>query len=145
MLGNRNGVGMRIRTYSELITLQTFEERFDYLALRGSIGITTFGFDRYLNQDFYNCWEWRSVRNKVIIRDNACDLGIPGRDIFGFIRVHHMNPITIEEVERGDSSLFDPEFLICTALDTHNGLHFGSSKNLTRLPIERRKGDTKLW
>lgn len=136
---------MRVKTYTELRTLKTFEERFDYLALRGSIGIVTFGFDRYLNQEFYNSRLWRSARNEVIIRDHACDLGIPGRDILDAVRVHHMNPVTIEDIERGNMAIIDPEFLICTSIITHNALHFGSSDNLTRLPIERRRGDTKLW
>jgi len=136
---------MRLRTYSELMTLRTFDERFEYLALHGSIGIVTFGSDRFLNQDFYNSWDWRSVRNKIIIRDNACDLAIPGRDIFGAIRIHHMNPVLLEDLEDGNPAILDPEFLICSSLDTHNALHFGNSKNLTRLPTERRKGDTKLW
>ena len=136
---------MRLRTYSELMTLRTFDERFEYLALHGSIGIVTFGSDRFLNQDFYNSWGWRSVRNKIIIRDNACDLAIPGRDIFGAIRIHHMNPVLLEDLEDGNPAILDPEFLICSSLDTHNALHFGNSKNLTRLPTERRKGDTKLW
>ena len=135
---------MRIKTYSELITLQTFEERFNYLSIRGSIGITTFGFDRYLNQDFYNSWGWRSVRNEIIVRDGACDLAIPGRDIFDGIRIHHINPMTPEDIERGDSKIFDPEFLICTSLSTHNLIHFGGVSSKPRF-IERRKGDTKLW
>ena len=133
------------RTYSELITLRTFEERFNYLALYGSIGIITFGFDRFLNQDFYTSSLWRSVRDKIIIRDGACDLGIKGYDIFDAIRIHHMNPMTIKDLENGDPAILNPEFLICTSLNTHNAIHFGNSKNLTRLPIERRKGDTKLW
>lgn len=139
------GGTMKIRTYSELITLSTFEQRFNYLSLRGSIGIVTFGFDRYLNQDFYNSWSWRSVRDKIIIRDYSCDLAIPGRDIFDAIRIHHMNPITVDDIENGNPDIFNPEFLICTSIYTHNAIHFGSSKNLTRLPLERRKGDTKLW
>jgi hypothetical protein len=136
---------MKIKTYSELQFFKTFEERFEYLSFRGSIGIATFGFDRYLNQDFYNSRVWRSLRDKIIIRDNACDLGIPGRDIFDSIRIHHMNPMTVEDVENGNPAILNPEFLICTSINTHNMIHFGSSKNLTRLPIERRKGDTKLW
>lgn len=136
---------MRSKTYSELMTLRTFEERFKYLSLRGSIGVITFGFDRYLNQDFYNSGPWRSVRDEIIIRDGACDLAIPGYDIFNAIRIHHMNPMTIEDIERGDPAILDPEFLICTSLDTHNAIHFGSSKLIPRLPIERRRGDTKLW
>jgi len=136
---------MRIRTYSELMTLRTFEERFDYLALRGSIGIVTFGFDRFLNQDFYNSNLWRSIRNKIIVRDNACDLAIPEREILDAIRIHHMNPMLIKDVEDGNPAILDPEFLICTSLNTHNAIHFGTSKNLTPLYVERRKGDTKLW
>ena len=136
---------MRIRTYSELRTLQTFEERFTYLSLRGSVGIITFGFDRYLNQDFYNSRVWRSLRDKIIIRDNACDLAISNRDIFDAIRIHHMNPMTIEDVEDGNPAILDPEFLICTSINTHNAIHFGSSKSLTRLPIERRRNDTCPW
>ena len=139
------GANMRIRSYSELITLRTFEERFEYLSLRGSIGIVTFGSDRFINQEFYNSYEWRMIRKKIIIRDNACDLGIPGRDIFDAIRIHHMNPVLLEELELGDPAIWNPEYLICTSFDTHNAIHFGSSKNLIQLPIERRKGDTKLW
>ncbi len=134
------------RTYSELITLPTFEERFNYLSLRGSIGVATFGFDRYLNQHFYNSGPWRSIREKIIVRDNAWDLAVPGRDIYDAIRIHHLNPITIEAVCIGDPALIDPEFLICTSINTHNIIHFGDSTQLRRyLPTERRKGDTKLW
>lgn len=125
--------------------MSTFEERFAYLALQGKVGIKTFGFDRYLNQEFYNSYSWRSARDEIIVRDNARDLAMFGYDIFDAIRIHHMNPITVEEVERGDPILLDPEFLICTSLDTHNALHFGASRKSNRLPIERRKGDTKLW
>ena len=139
------GATMRIRTYSELITLPTFEQRFNYLSLRGSVGIITFGSDRWLNQDFYNSWSWRSVRDKIIVRDGACDLAIPGRDIFDAIRIHHMNPMELEDLEEGNPDILDPEFLICTSITTHNAIHFGSPQNLTRLPTERRKGDTKLW
>lgn len=127
------------------MTLRTFEERFQYLSLIGAIGVVTFGFDRYLNQNFYNSRQWRSIREKIIVRDGACDLAIPGRDIFDGIRIHHMNQITLEEFESGDTSILEPEFLICTSLNTHNAIHFGSRNSLTRLPTERRKGDTKLW
>lgn len=133
------------RTYSELILLPTFEERFQYLSLSGSIGVATFGFDRYLNQNFYTSRQWRLVRDKVIVRDNACDLAIPGRDIYEGIRIHHLNPITIEDFENGDDSVINPEFLICTSLNTHNAIHFGDRRSLTQLSTERRKGDTKLW
>ena len=136
---------MRIRTYTELISFKTFEERFDYLYLRGSIGISTFGFDRFLNQDFYNSHSWRSTRDKIIVRDCVCDLAIPGRDIFSSIRVHHMNPLTLEDIETGNPDVLNPEFLICTSIDTHNAIHFGSSKSLLKLPSERRKNDTCPW
>ena len=136
---------MRIRTYSELITIPTFEERFRYLELGSSIGVATFGFDRYLNQNFYTSTRWRSVRNTVILRDNACDLGCLDREIFDSIRIHHMNPITIEEFESGNPDILNPEFLICTSLNTHNAIHFGGQKSLFQLPQERRKGDTAPW
>ena len=133
-----------IRCYSDLIKIKSFEERFEYLKLSGSIGVTTFGFDRYLNQAFYSSVPWRKVRRDVIIRDNACDLGIQERSIYGHIRVHHMNPITIEDLEENGIA-FDPEFLICVSLNTHNAIHFGDKDNLFKLPKERRKGDTTLW
>ena len=136
---------MKIRTYSELMTLRTFEERYNYLALYGSVGVATFGFDRFLNQDFYTSDLWRSVRDKIIVRDDACDLAVKGYDILDAIRVHHMNPMMIQDFEDGNPDILEPEFLICTSLHTHNIIHFGNSKNLIRLPIERRKGDTKLW
>ncbi len=136
---------MKIRTYSELITLKTFEERFDYLFLQGTIGIITFGFDRYINQDFYNSQTWRSLRDKIIIRDNACDLAIPDREILDSVRIHHMNPMSIEDVECGNPETLDPEYLICTSINTHNMIHFGSSKGLTYLPVERKRNDTCPW
>ena len=136
---------MKTRTYSELLTLRTFEERFEYLAFRGSIGIVTFGFDRYLNQDFYNSRVWRSLRDKIIIRDNACDLALPNHEIFDSIRIHHMNPITVQDVEDGNPAILNPEFLICTSINTHNMIHFGSSKGSPRLPIERKRNDTCPW
>lgn len=136
---------MKIRTYSELITLPTFEERFDYLALSGRVGQATFGSDRYLNQLFYRSREWRQVRNDIIIRDGGCDLGIYGRDIFDRIYVHHMNPITVEDFEKNYDLLVNPEFLICTSFDTHQAITFGDRNKLIHLPLVRRKGDTKLW
>ncbi len=136
---------MRIRTYSELLTLRTFEERFDYLALYGQVGQATFGSNRYLNQNFYRSREWRRIRNQIITRDEACDLGIPGLDIYGSIYVHHMNPITIDDIENNFDLIIDPEFLICTSYNTHQAITFGNKNNLFKLPSERRKGDTKLW
>ena len=133
------------RNYEDLIRLKTFEERFDYLKLDGSAGVATFGFDRYLNQYFYTSYKWRQVRRDVIVRDNACDLAIPERSIFGAIRVHHMNPITVEDLEFQKDIAIDPEFLICVSLNTHNAIHFGNKKSLFDLPKERKKGDTKLW
>lgn len=135
----------KIRTYSELIRLRTFEERFDYLVIGGTVGHPTFGIDRYLNQNFYRSNDWRIVRNEVIVRDCACDLGIFGRDIFDRIYVHHMNPITIEDFENDYDSLIDPEFLICTSFNTHQAITFGDPNHLIKLPRERRRGDTRLW
>jgi len=134
-----------IRTYSKLITLPTFQERFEYLALGGQVGHSTFGTDRYLNQKFYTSREWRRLRHQIIVRDEACDLGIPGLDIYGSIYVHHINPITIDDIENNYDILLDPEFLICTSYNTHQAITFGNKNNLFKLPTERRKGDTKLW
>ena len=136
---------MRTRTYSELITFQTFHERFEYLALYGTVGHATFGANRYLNQNFYKSREWRRIRNEVIIRDSGCDLGIPGMDIFDKIYVHHMNPITVDDMDENYDLLVNQEFLICTSFNTHQAITFGNKNNLFRLPFERRKGDTKLW
>lgn len=136
---------MKIKTYSELILLPTFQERFDYLVLGGVVGHQTFGADRYLNQKFYRSKEWRRTRNIVIHRDGGRDLGIEGRDIYDLIYVHHMNPVTVEDIEEHYELLLDPEFLICTSFNTHQGITFGDPHHLLRLPKERTKGDTKLW
>lgn len=134
-----------IRTYSELSKLETFEERFEYLRLDGNVGEETFGFDRYLNQALYKDPEWRSSRDKVIIRDNGCDLGIDEREIHGRILVHHMNPITVEDVVRRDPKVFNPEYLISTTHLTHNAIHYGDKNLLPQNPIERSKNDTCPW
>ncbi len=135
-----------IRTYSELIRYDTLEDRFRYLSLGGRIGDTTFGFDRYLNQDFYRSRQWRLLRQKVILRDEACDLGIPDYEIHSKkIIVHHMNPMTEGDIIHGVSSILDPEFLITTTIKTHNAIHFGDERLLPQPFIERRPGDTKLW
>lgn len=136
---------MIIRSYSELILLPTFRERFDYLMLNGTVCNETFGADRYLNQRFYRSKEWRRARNETIIRDGGCDLGIIGREIHDKIYVHHMNPVTIEDIEENYDLLINPEFLICTSFYTHQGITFGDPKKLVTLPRERTKGDTKLW
>jgi hypothetical protein len=137
---------MKIRCYRELQKLKTFNERFEYLKLYGVVGESTFGFDRYLNQLFYTSKRWRKTRDDIIIRDNACDLGIEGYEIHNGILIHHMNPITIEDVESDRDILYDPEFLICTSKSsTHNAIHFGDESLLPKPPIERRRNDTCPW
>ncbi len=135
----------KIRSYSELITLPTFEERFEYLKLNGKVGRDTFGFDRYLNQIFYRSKEWKSIRDFVIIRDNGCDLGVEGYDICGRIIIHHMNPININDIENKSEYLLNPEYLICTIHNTHNAIHYGNESLLVKTPIERSKHDTCPW
>lgn len=136
---------MRLRTYSELRRFITFEERFDYLSLQGEVGQATFGFDRWINQYFYRSRQWRQVRELVMFRDEACDLGIPGHDIHHGLVVHHMNPMTPEDVEQGAESILDPEYLITTTQRTHNAIHYGDQSLIPKLPVERRPGDTRLW
>lgn len=134
-----------IRTYTELSKLQTFEERYQYLRLDGVVGQQTFGFDRYLNQIFYKSERWRRARNFVIIRDNGCDLGIEGHEINGRILVHHMNPVTIDDILKESDYLIDPEFLISTIHNTHNAIHYGDESLLITAPIERTQYDTCPW
>lgn len=134
-----------IKTYSELITLPTFEERYRYLRLGGRVGADTFGFDRYLNQIFYRSEEWRSLRNHIIVRDNGCDLGIEGREIYGKILIHHMNPITVEDIVNRSDLLLNPEYLICTMKNTHDAIHYGDEESLLTIPKERTKNDTCPW
>ena len=134
-----------IRTYSELVTLHTFEERYQYLRLGGKVGEDTFGFDRWLNQIFYKDPEWRRIRDKVIIRDNGCDLGILGREIHSTIIVHHMNPITKDDILRRSEFLLNPEYLISTVKNTHDAIHYGDEDLLIKLPIERKENDTCPW
>lgn len=136
---------MIIRTYSELITLPTFNDRFQYLKLNGQVGESTFGFDRYLNQLFYKSDEWLRLRDQIIIRDNGCDLGIEGREIHGRILIHHMNPIRKEDILNRSRYLLDPEFLICTVKRTHDAIHYGDENLLLTIPKERRKNDTCPW
>ena len=134
-----------IRTYSELISLPTFEDRYRYLQLNGAVGKDTFGFDRYINQQFYRSKEWQRIRDEVIIRDNACDLGMEGYEIHGRIYVHHMNPIMVRDIQSNSDYLMNPEFLICTTHRTHNAIHYGDENLLARAPIERTKNDTCPW
>lgn len=136
---------MIIRTYSELIKLPTFEERFQYLKLDGNVGVETFGFDRYLNQAFYSSDEWKSIRNQVIIRDNGCDLGIEGREIYKRIIIHHMNPITKEDLLYRTEYLLNPEYMICTMKNTHDAIHYGDENLLFKEPVERKPNDTCPW
>lgn len=134
-----------IRNYTELSKLQTFEERFNYLKLDGIVGKETFGYDRYLNQILYQCPEWKSVRNKVIIRDNGCDLGIIGREIQNRIIIHHMNPITVEDIKSRNPIVFDPEYLISTIHRTHNAIHYSDENLLPKNLVERKPNDTCPW
>ena len=138
-------IQMSIRTYSELITLPTFEERFRYLQLGGKVGEDTFGHDRYLNQMFYTSDEWRRIRRDIIVRDNGCDLGIQDREIHGLIIIHHMNPITIEDIINRSEFLLNPEYLISTVKNTHDAIHFSDERILITDPIERRPNDTCPW
>ena len=133
------------RSYSELKRLETFEERYQYLKLNGFVGRSTFGFDRWINQRFYTSREWRDVKRHVIIRDNGCDLAILGYEIFSNLVVHHMNPISLDDLTNSEDWLINSEFLITTSLQTHNAIHYGDENLLPRGPIERRLGDTTLW
>ena len=136
---------MNIRTYSELITLPTFIERYRYLKLSGRVGEDTFGFDRYLNQIFYQSKEWRSIRDYAITRDNGCDLGIAGHEIYGRILIHHMNPITADDILKRSDLLLNPEYLICTIKNTHDAIHYSDESLLITDPIERSKNDICPW
>ena len=135
----------KIRTYSELITLPTFEERYRYLRLDGTVGVDTFGFDRIFNQRFYTSPEWRRVRDVVITRDNGCDLGVRGYEIGGKIIIHHMNPISLDDLDNHSDILLNPEYLITTIHETHNAIHYGDEALLITAPIERSRNDTCPW
>lgn len=136
---------MRTRTYSELQELKTFEKRYDYLALKSSVGIPTFGFDRWINQALYHSREWRDVRHHVIARDRGCDLGLDGYEIYDKVYVHHMNPILLEDLIEGDCDIFDPEFLVSVTHRTHNAIHYGDKNLLPKAYSPRKPNDTKLW
>lgn len=136
---------MNIKCYSDLVLLPTFQDRYRYLRLNGLVGKETFGFDRYMNQFFYRSPEWRRVRDMVITRDEGCDLGIPGRDIFGKIIIHHMNPIRPEDIRNRSELILDPEYLIATTHDTHLAIHYGDEHLLLQEPVERRPNDTCPW
>ena len=148
ILGSRLSIEMKMtstRSYHELRRIETFEERFRYLVLRGSVGVSSFGFDRWLNQRFYKSREWKQVRDVVIVRDNGCDLGIDGYEIHDMVLVHHMNPATVDDIVDGEEDLLNPDFLITTTHKTHNAIHFGDESLLPKPYIPRRPGDTQLW
>lgn len=136
---------MNIRRYSELIKLPTFEERFRYLRLDGQVGADTFGSDRYINQIFYKSPEWKKIRDEIIIRDQCCDLAMPGYDIHGPVLIHHLNPITKEDILSRTDLLLNPEYLVCTIQSTHNAIHYGDVNLLITNPIERKPNDTCPW
>lgn len=134
----------RIRSYDELSELQLFDERFEYLKLGGQVGSSTFGFDRWLNQRFYKSYDWMQIRDYVIVRDEGCDLGIPGYEIRSNLHVHHMNPVSKNDVLYHSDEILDPNFLITVSLRTHNAIHYGTNI-LPREPVSRSFGDTTLW
>lgn len=136
---------MSIKCYSELVLLPTFKERYEYLRMKGVVGEETFGFDRYMNQFFYRSPEWKRIRDFVIMRDNGCDLGIPGRGIFGKVMIHHMNPICPDDIRRRTDILLNPEYLVATTHNTHLAIHYGDDSILLQDPIERKPGDTCPW
>lgn len=135
----------KIRSYSELRNLLSFEERFEYLKLGGVVGRSTFGFDRWINQNFYASYHWKTARNRVIVRDMGCDLGILGHDIHAEILIHHMNPMSQEDIIHGEEWITDPEYLITTTKTTHNAIHYGSNVLVPKVTPQRKPGDTKLW
>ena len=133
------------KSYSELIHFSTFKDRFEYLKLNGTVGVETFGYDRYLNQALYGSYEWRKFRRDIIARDKGCDLGVDGFDIKSRLIVHHINPITLDQIEARDSMIFDPNNVICVSHNTHEAIHYGDESLLPKDPIMRFSGDTKLW
>lgn len=136
---------IKVRTYSELSKLSSFEERYRYLRLNGKLGEETFGIDRYLNQRFYRSREWKTIRDSVIVRDNGCDLGAEGHEIYGKVIIHHMNPLSIEDIIDATDYLMNPEYLITTTHETHNAIHYGDESLLFFIPAERTAFDTCPW
>jgi len=136
---------MRVRTYSDLTRLGSFEERFEYLKLGGSVGRETFGYDRYINQRFYRSWEWKNVRDQVIIRDHGCDLGVLGHEINGALLIHHVNPMISDDIVHGEEWILNPEYLVTTTHNTHNAIHYGDFSLIPKPFVPRTPGDTKLW
>lgn len=134
-----------IRRYRDLRRFETLEERFRYLSLRGTVGESTFGFDRWINQEFYTSKEWRDLRHDIIARDEGCDLGVPGYEIHSRLAIHHMNPMTVDDINHGNDDILNPEFLITVSHRTHNAIHYGDEGLLPRPLVDRAAGDTKLW
>ena len=134
-----------LRTYRELATFNTIQERFEYLKLRGSVGHPTFGTERWLNQRFYTSREWRQLRDFIIVRDEGCDLGIPDYEVYDKIIIHHMNPMTVVDLVHGSEDILNPEYLISVSHSTHNAIHYGDAAKLPRQLTERTAGDTRLW
>ena len=134
-----------IKTYHELCRFETFEDRYEYLKLGGQVGHSTFGFDRWINQTFYASWEWKRVRQYVIVRDNGCDLGVSGYEIHKEMLIHHINPMESEDIVHGEEWILDPKYLITTTHDTHNAIHYGDISMLKKPYVERTPGDTRLW
>lgn len=134
-----------LKTYSEMIIYEAFEDRYEYLKLTGEVGLSTFGFDRHLNQVFYKSLEWKRVRRDVIIRDLGCDLAVPGYDIYNTLLIHHMNPMKPEDIVHGEPMITDPEYLITTTKKTHNAIHFGEASSHPSVVTERLANDTRLW
>lgn len=133
------------RSYSELRRFDSFEDRFEYLKLGGEVGHSTFGFDRWINQQFYSSWEWRNARRQVILRDEGCDLGVSGYEINGSLLIHHINPMNSDDIVHGEEWILNPDFLITTTHNTHNAIHYGDISLLTPRFVDRVSGDTKLW
>lgn len=136
---------MKLKSYRNLILLPTFDERYEYLKLSASVGESTFGFDRYLNQEFYTSKEWRQFRYKMIARDEGCDLAVPGYPIGGRVILHHINPLTVYDFENSTDALFDPDNVVCVSEAVHQAIHFGDERLLPATPIERRPNDTIPW
>lgn len=134
-----------VRTYEELITYKTFEERYSYLRLIGKVGAETFGYDRYMNQMFYRSKEWKRIRDIIILRDNGCDLGVEGYEIRDKVLIHHMNPISVDDIKNASEYLMNPRYLITVSFNTHQAIHYGTQLNLLTNPIERRPNDTSPW
>lgn len=133
------------KSYSELMRLKTFEERYQYLRIGGAVGAETFGYDRYLNQILYNSHDWRKFRNPIILRDNGCDLACLDRELESRVIIHHINPITVEDVLNRDPKIFDPENVICVSHNTHQAIHYGDENLLYKNPVERKPNDTCPW